>query len=919
MPTIINLLLIIGLSLLGQVSFAASIAMNEVVSGMFLGQHMTIFSPEKPTSPEDILKQYRAGLGRRSLESKPNFGISPKEHWAVLTITNNSGEKDLIFENTFGLIDHFLIYKIQDEKAVLLYQGGDQNPFSERSWLHRSNNKQIHFKHGVLTLLFKVQGETVNIFIPRVWEPKDYRNLLVFEYSVFGLIFGVLVGMIFYNLFLAISLKNKLYFIYVSFVTFNAIFLLSNYNFGQMFSYLLFGFETYSNHIQLIMADLSVLSGVAFSWKYLDIEKSYLRKARPFLYIIFSWIASDIFFLHHISDWYTTISTLSVSIFCITVFITLGVLRMREGYRPAFYYLLAWFAYLIGTGDLILVYLGFAPMTAHGYWGQLVGSCIEVTLFSIALGSRINFITTQSAEKIAKLNDELIASNLSLESKVIERTRDIKDILGNIPQGIFTLSDRITIDPDYSLYLEKLFSTKNLAGKNLIQILSDRLLMPSDAIDQWQAALDSILGEDPIAFVCNEHLLPKQLILADSSQSRKILELDWHQISKENGANRLLVAVRDITEKSELIKAVADTSRELTLISQLVDIDPARFAKFERVGNELLHDIEECLDQSGNDELRQRRLLIALHTLKGMSRSLGLLELSNELHEAEAHVKDIFLDGTSSDIKDLHIVLKNVTRRFQEYQRVNKEKLGRFVDPDFLQVSRRVLSRVLDQIEAYPNKDPQFIEDIANLRRHYVQLLEDMVFAQLDAIKQLCDERHCPLPKLELRNKYFGIDPEAANELEKAMIHLIRNSIAHGIETPSSRSKKGKPERASIIIEHCLEQNRLLITYRDDGRGVDLEELRDKILDPNQQTKPISTDDILEGLFQAGFTTKVTADSLAGRGVGLDAVRAFLSKIGATINAKCGLRYADGRFEIIFEIRLPANTWHLIAESSNAA
>jgi chemotaxis protein histidine kinase CheA len=111
------------------------------------------------------------------------------------------------------------------------------------------------------------------------------------------------------------------------------------------------------------------------------------------------------------------------------------------------------------------------------------------------------------------------------------------------------------------------------------------------------------------------------------------------------------------------------------------------------------------------------------------------------------------------------------------------------------------------------------------------------------------------------------------------MTHLVRNAIAHGIEAVAVRSERGKPVVGTIwaAIEH--DEAGPIITLEDDGGGVDLEAVA-------RRARTLGLDDTMppvDLIFEKGLSTRGSSDGLAGRGVGLDAVRAFLLEVGYAI------------------------------------
>lgn len=125
------------------------------------------------------------------------------------------------------------------------------------------------------------------------------------------------------------------------------------------------------------------------------------------------------------------------------------------------------------------------------------------------------------------------------------------------------------------------------------------------------------------------------------------------------------------------------------------------------------------------------------------------------------------------------------------------------------------------------------------------------------------------------------IDRALIDKLYNPMLHIIRNAIAHGIETPQERRKAGKPTRGTLVMRAGISANQIRIEVEDDGRGIDA----DRIVSVARQLGITigDGDSIFDLLFIPGFTTSTGADEISGRGVGLDAVKREVEKLRGTV------------------------------------
>lgn len=143
---------------------------------------------------------------------------------------------------------------------------------------------------------------------------------------------------------------------------------------------------------------------------------------------------------------------------------------------------------------------------------------------------------------------------------------------------------------------------------------------------------------------------------------------------------------------------------------------------------------------------------------------------------------------------------------------------------------------------------------------------------------------------LEIEGAETELDRTIIDEIGDPLIHLIRNSADHGIESPEERRKKGKPETGTIKLKAYHDGNNVVIEVSDDGDGIDTEKILKKALDvgitDKEKSSKLSESQILSFLFEAGFSTKQEITNVSGRGVGLDVVKTKIESLGGTINVK---------------------------------
>jgi len=131
------------------------------------------------------------------------------------------------------------------------------------------------------------------------------------------------------------------------------------------------------------------------------------------------------------------------------------------------------------------------------------------------------------------------------------------------------------------------------------------------------------------------------------------------------------------------------------------------------------------------------------------------------------------------------------------------------------------------------------------------------------------------------------LDRTVIEEIGDPLIHLLRNAIDHGIEFPEERKRLGKPEKGTLRLNAFHQENQIVITVEDDGRGIDIDKIKQKgiekgIVTPETAAK-MSEQEALNLIFTPGFSTAESVSDVSGRGVGMDIVKSHIEKINGII------------------------------------
>ena len=187
-----------------------------------------------------------------------------------------------------------------------------------------------------------------------------------------------------------------------------------------------------------------------------------------------------------------------------------------------------------------------------------------------------------------------------------------------------------------------------------------------------------------------------------------------------------------------------------------------------------------------------------------------------------------------------------------------------------------VINRITEELQAAVMQVR--MTSVSNVFQRFPRLVRDLARRQNKRIQ------------LILQGEETEADKNIVEDLAEPLIHLIRNSIDHAIELPEERRSAGKSEEGQIVLSARQNHDRVEIVVTDDGRGIDPERIKrksyEKGLITEEQLDLISDQEAIQLIFAPGFSTAEEVSDISGRGVGMDAVRSVVDRVGGAVNLK---------------------------------
>jgi two-component system, chemotaxis family, sensor kinase CheA len=522
-----------------------------------------------------------------------------------------------------------------------------------------------------------------------------------------------------------------------------------------------------------------------------------------------------------------------------------------------------------------------------------------------AIMSKIAHTSDLSLRAEALHNDEIgsmarsfnsMVEQLQEASKLVrQKINDIQAMLQNMPQGLLSVDDQNKIKPEYSAYLEKILETDRIAGDDFIKLFFDNSNLGSDAISQISAVSGACVGEDAMNFEFNQHLLVNEIEKEMPSGLRKILDLNWAPVINENDVvEQILLCVRDVTELRKLSAESAEQKRELEIIGEILGVNQKKFHQFITSTMTYLVEIENIIRANPNGGLDAVNAMFRnMHTIKGNARTYGLLNLTNQVHDAESAYQELRQPNSviAWDQTRLLEDLEQVRHLVEHYAKTNEVSLGRKGpgrkgnSEKYLMVDIKQIQEAIRLLEKVSHANIHDLIEAKNVVHRTLRLLgteplNTVCASIVKSLPELAESLGKPEPDISINNGKLRLKTQSVGAIKDIFTHLFRNCVDHGLELPAERLANGKPAQGRIDVAIEMDDDKLKIAIKDDGRGLALSKIRKKALDNGliQGDENLDDEKIAALIFLPGFSTADKLTDISGRGVGMDAVLGFARK-----------------------------------------
>lgn len=485
---------------------------------------------------------------------------------------------------------------------------------------------------------------------------------------------------------------------------------------------------------------------------------------------------------------------------------------------------------------------------------------------------------------------ELRESQAEIEQQKLELTEafgKLRNLMDNAGQGFLSFGPDLKIVGEYSAECIMIFN-QEIADEAIPE-----LLYPGDVQQQVfiTALFDKIFCETDDYLRKNFFsLLPEELNFDGS-----YIHIAYKLIANPSDAKskEIMLILTDITERRLMEQRIREEQNILSMVVRTVT-HYQQFIKAVREFEDFArNELPEILQAGQPAADKVSGIFRSIHTWKGIFAQLGLERLAGNLHQVESRLDKLRSGAGPAGLRELEDCFTEYSSD-QLVEWLNEELtllsgiLGEkfFLQEDTVMVESIKLRQLEEKIQTLLSP-AQARQLVADLRRLRYKPFKDLLSMYPDYIVNMAVNQGKECQPFSITGGECLIDPARYHDFAKALIHVFRNAVAHGLETSDERLAANKEAAGRIgckIEENC---GRIVIEITDDGRGIESAHIREiavsKGLYSAEQARALSNDEAVRLILADGFSSTAAASELAGRGVGLFAVQSEAEKLGGSI------------------------------------
>ncbi len=502
-------------------------------------------------------------------------------------------------------------------------------------------------------------------------------------------------------------------------------------------------------------------------------------------------------------------------------------------------------------------------------------------------------------KELQKAQAELNEYSQNLEKMVAQRTQELSEsnkfiqaMVNSLTEGLFVFNKESDILDHYTSVCETIFDVE-LRKKKFWDILSVEDESEVDSLKNWTNCLfdDMLPFEDAIA------LGPQEII-----KENKHISLKYFPLLEGESLEGVVVVAKDITEEVAMRKELEEIQAQAQMLLKVVK-NREQFIRYVHDSEKMMKSCLELISDDRDISVETFHTLSRLlHTIKGSSSIFSINHLVHMAHHYEdelAMLKEFATEEMADEFipmfqEQLPIISKNLQNLSDAMKDIFSEFDQMFGGTILGNQSKLEVDETLVKSFAEKLKNAGDLELYEEFRREFLyRPIHNFISAYEVMMERLAEQAGKRLDPVKWIGTEEKVDPDRYDELLASLVHYFRNAVDHGIEAPELRTENGKPAEGTVSVEfeyiHKGDESPydiFSLSISDDGQGISPEIIKARLLENgfDQGSLQSKTDsEIIQYIFEPGFSTAKAVTDVSGRGIGMDAIKNIVINMGGNI------------------------------------
>ena len=524
------------------------------------------------------------------------------------------------------------------------------------------------------------------------------------------------------------------------------------------------------------------------------------------------------------------------------------------------------FVLFISAGVILFIYKDFQRKIKN-----ILEQSNKIANSDLDLNQRlVNNSNDELAVVINSIN--LFIEKLEVKTKAFNTTNEQLDkkqlqlhsLINSIDEGIIQFDATLELSSEnYSQRTFALLGERLLIYKKLDEVLYEN----EEDRDLFNFTIDYLKDAQSVDDINQYFSLLKNKVVFNS----RYFKLKFKALTHE----KFMLVIEDITESQNIKNELELEKNNHKMVIHILE-DKKEFFKLIEDFTHYMQSINSFVFQSVNAVT----ILQKLHTYKGMFLQFRLDNVANAIHEIELELKEYSMNLNTDSIIQLfnQYKLEQILKNDLEY--INSILGHDLIDSSAADLKVEQALKIRAELQDLSLKESISQDEIKNITQKMYFLdgivLYNKIEGYYDNIQSFAQKQNLLIDSTTIDGDKSLILPSRFNYMLNSLIHVYRNIVAHGIESPAIREEKNKTQGANINTKFVIQDNALYLSIKDDGQGIDIIALKEKLLSSGilnqQEIDTLDEQQLIQYIFKDKISTKDHIDLLSGQGVGLSSI-----------------------------------------------